>query len=620
MSTVKRTFFLILFFSFFSLTTIAATTKIEKLEPEFWWVGMENPNLQLLIYGQEIGDYKVKLDYPGVILQSVQNVENVNYLFVNLQIDKSAKAGKFDITFTNSKGKELKYQYELKERKENSSNRKGFSSSDVIYLLMPDRFANGNSENDSVDGLAEKADRANFDGRHGGDIEGIINQLDYLQDLGITALWSTPLLEDDEARGSYHSYAISDYYNVDARFGGNEAYLELSKECKKRGIKLIMDMVFNHCASAHWWMKDLPQKDWVHLHDEYTNSNHRKSTILDPYASTIDQVQFSDGWFDRSMADLNQKNELLMTYLIQNSIWWVEYAGLDGIRMDTHPYNDPQGMSKWGKAVLTEYPHLNIVGETWYKSAADIAYWQKDALNANAYNSYMPCVMDFQLFFSLEKAFLEKQQWENGLVRLYKSLASDYLYKDLSNILIFIENHDTDRIMSTLKGDLDKFKLMNTFLMTTRGIPQIYAGIEILMEGKKSDGDGKMRIDFPGGWEGDERNAFTAEGRTNKENEAFNFLQKLLQWRKANPLIHSGKLKHYIPQNDVYVYFRFNDEKTVMVILNNGDESQELSLDRFSESIKEFTKAYDILSEQTIQFLNGKLKVNGNTSMVLELK
>ncbi|MCY1633780.1 glycoside hydrolase family 13 protein [Marinifilum sp. D737] len=620
MSTVKRTFFLILFFSFFSLTTIAATTKIEKLEPEFWWVGMENPNLQLLIYGQEIGDYKVRLDYPGVFLQSVQNVENANYLFVNLQIDKSAKAGKFDITFTNSKGKEIKYQYELKERKVNSSNRKGFNSSDVIYLLMPDRFANGNPENDSVDGLAEKADRANFDGRHGGDIEGIINQLDYLQDLGITALWSTPLLEDNEARGSYHTYAISDYYNVDARFGGNEAYLELSKECKKRGIKLIMDMVFNHCASAHWWMKDLPQKDWVHLHDEYTNSNHRKSTILDPYASNIDQVQFSDGWFDRSMADLNQKNELLMTYLIQNSIWWVEYADLDGIRMDTHPYNDPQGMSKWGKAVLTEYPHLNIVGETWYKSAADIAYWQKDALNANAYNSYMPCVMDFQLFFSLEKAFLEKQQWENGLVRLYKSLASDYLYKDLSNILIFTENHDTDRIMSTLKGDLDKFKLINTFLMTTRGIPQIYAGVEILMEGKKSDGDGKMRIDFPGGWEDDARNAFTAQGRTEKENEAFNFLQKLLQWRKANSVIHSGKLKHYIPQNDVYVYFRFNDEKTVMVILNNGDESQELSLDRFSESIKEFTKGYDILSEKNIQLLNGKLKVNGNTSMVLELK
>lgn len=620
MSIVKRILFPILFFSFLSLTSLAAKTKIERLEPEFWWIGMENPNLQLLIYGQEIGDYKATLDYPGVTIQSVQNVENVNYLFVNLQIDKSAKAGKFDITLTNSKGKELKYQYELKERRKNSSNRKGFNSSDVIYLLMPDRFANGNPENDSVDGLTEKADRANFDGRHGGDIQGIINKLDYLQDLGITTLWSTPFLEDNEEKGSYHSYAISDYYNIDARYGGNEAYLKLSKECKKRGIKLIKDMVFNHCASAHWWMKDLPQKDWVHLHDEYTNSNHRKSTLLDPHASQVDKIKFSDGWFDKSMPDLNQQNELLMTYLIQNSIWWVEYADLDGIRMDTHPYNDPQEMSKWGKALLKEYPHLNIVGETWYKNAADIAYWQKDALNADGYNSNLPCVMDFQLFFAMEKAFLEPQQWENGVVRLYNSLAADYLYKDLNNIMIFTENHDTDRIMSTLDGDLDKFKLMNTFLMTTRGIPQIYAGIEILMEGKKSDGDGKMRIDFPGGWEGDGRNAFTTDGRTNKENDAFNFLQKLLQWRKVNPVVHTGKLKHYIPENDVYVYFRFNNEKTVMIVLNNGSEKQELSLDRFSENIKDFTKGYDILSEQTIQFSNGKLRLNGNTSMVLELK
>ncbi|WP_421920112.1 glycoside hydrolase family 13 protein [Marinifilum sp.] len=620
MGTVKKSIIPILFFSFFSLSTIAAKTKIEKLEPGFWWVGMENPNLQLLIYGQGIGDYQPGLNYPGVSVKAVHNVENNNYLFVDLLIDKSAKAGKFEITFTNFKGKEIVYQYELKERRENSAKREGFNSSDVMYLLMPDRFANGNPANDSVDSLAEKLNREHYDGRHGGDIEGIINQLDYLQDLGITALWSTPLLEDNEERGSYHTYAISDYYNIDARYGGNEAYLELSKECKKRGIKLIKDMVFNHCASAHWWMKDLPQDDWVHQHDEYTNSNHRKSTLLDPHASQVDKLKFSDGWFDISMPDLNQQNELLMTYLIQNSIWWVEYADLDGIRMDTHPYNDPQGMSKWGKALLNEYPHLNIVGETWYKNAADIAYWQKDALNADGYNSNLPCVMDFQLFFAMEKAFLEPQEWENGVVRLYKSLAADYLYKDLNNILIFSENHDTQRIMTTLKGDLDKFKLMNTFLMTTRGIPQIYAGIEILMEGKKSDGDGKMRIDFPGGWDGDERNAFTAEGRSKKENEAFRFLQKLLQWRKINLVIHSGKLTHYIPENDVYVYFRHNDEKTVMVVINNGDKKQELSLDRFSEGIKDFAKGYDILSEQSIQFSGGKLEVKGNSSMILELK
>ncbi|WP_282013624.1 glycoside hydrolase family 13 protein [Marinifilum flexuosum] len=604
----------------FGLQAEAKKVDIDKVEPMFWWVDMKNPNLQLMVHGENIAHYDVELNYPGVSLSRTIKTDNPNYLFIDLVIEKGTKAGKFNLNFTDKGKTKAHYQYELKKRRTSSAERKGFNESDVVYLLMPDRFANGNPDNDSVAELAEKADRNNPDGRHGGDIQGIIDHLDYLQDLGVTALWNTPLLEDNEARGSYHTYAISDYYNVDARFGGNEAYLELSKECKKRGIKLIMDMVFNHCASAHWWMKDLPQKDWVHLHDEYTNSNHRKSTILDPYASETDQIQFSDGWFDRSMADLNQKNELLMTYLIQNSIWWVEYADLDGIRMDTHPYNDPQGMSKWGKAVLNEYPHLNIVGETWYKSAADISYWQKDALNANGYNSYMPCVMDFQLFFSLEKAFLEKQQWENGLVRLYKSLAADYLYKDTGNLFIFIENHDTDRIMSTLKGDLNKFKSMMTFLLTTRGIPQIYTGVEILMEGKKSYGDGKMRIDFPGGWEDDARNAFTAQGRTDKENAAFNFLKKLLNWRKNNPVIHTGKLKHYIPEQDTYVYFRSNTEKTVMVVVNQDESVKDLSLERFTESIKGFKSGKDVISGKTFDFTKGKISLVPNTSLILELE
>ena len=620
MNSVRQFLFTLLFISFLAVGALAQETKIEKLEPMFWWTGMKNQNLQLLVHGENIGKYKPEFSYTGVELKGIQKVENNNYLFIDLLITKKTKPGIFDLTFVNKEGKKLVYQYELKKRKEASSDRKGFDSSDVIYLLMPDRFANGNPENDSVEGLTEKLDRENYDGRHGGDIQGIINHLDYLQEMGVTALWNTPLLEDNEARGSYHTYAISDYYNIDARYGGNEAYLQLSKECKKRGIKLIKDMVFNHCARAHWWMNDLPQKDWVHVHDEYMNSNHRKSTLQDPYASKADKIQFSNGWFDKSMPDLNQQNELLMTYLIQNSIWWVEYASLDGIRMDTHPYNDPKGMSKWGKALLNEYPHLNIVGETWYKSAADIAYWQKDNLNADGYNSNLPCVMDFQLFFALEKAFLEKQEWENGMVRLYKSLASDYLYLDKENLLVFSENHDTNRIMSTLKGDIQKFKLMMTFLMTTRGIPQIYSGIEILMEGKKSDGDGKMRIDFPGGWDGDGRNAFNKVGRTEKENEAFNFLKKLLNWRKNNPVIHTGKLMHYIPENNVYVYFRSNENKTVMVVINSGDISQNISLDRFSESLKNFSTGEDILSEKKYDLSTRKITLTPNTSLILELE
>ena len=620
MNSVRQFLFTLLFISFLAVGALAQETKIEKLEPMFWWTGMKNQNLQLLVHGENIGKYKPEFSYTGVELKGIQKVENNNYLFIDLLITKKTKPGIFDLTFVNKEGKKLVYQYELKKRKEASSDRKGFDSSDVIYLLMPDRFANGNPENDSVEGLTEKLDRENYDGRHGGDIQGIINHLDYLQEMGVTALWNTPLLEDNEARGSYHTYAISDFYNIDARYGGNEAYLQLSKECKKRGIKLIKDMVFNHCARAHWWMNDLPQKDWVHVHNKYMNSNHRKSTLQDPYASKADKIQFSNGWFDKSMPDLNQQNELLMTYLIQNSIWWVEYANLDGIRMDTHPYNDPKGMSKWGKALLNEYPHLNIVGETWYKSAADIAYWQKDNLNADGYNSNLPCVMDFQLFFALEKAFLEKQEWENGMVRLYKSLASDYLYLDKENLLVFSENHDTNRIMSTLKGDIQKFKLMMTFLMTTRGIPQIYSGIEILMEGKKSDGDGKMRIDFPGGWDGDGRNAFNKVGRTEKENEAFNFLKKLLNWRKNNPVIHTGKLMHYIPENNVYVYFRSNENKTVMVVINSGDISQNISLDRFSESLKNFSTGEDILSEKKYDLSTRKITLTPNTSLILELE
>jgi len=620
MNLLKLSLIPCLLLSLISSTAYSAASKIDHLEPMFWWVGMNNPNLQLMVYGEHIGNSKVEISYPGVQLKGVTKVDNDNYLFLNLQISSVTKAGKFNIVFRDASGKEIQYPYELKQRRKESAERKGFDSSDVIYLIMPDRFANGNPDNDSVGSLSEKADRNNPDGRHGGDIQGIINHLDYLEDLGITALWNTPLLEDNEAQGSYHSYAISDYYKIDARFGTNKDYRRLSQACQKHGIKLIMDMVFNHCGMAHWWMKDLPSKDWVHLHDNFTPSNHRKSTIQDPYASKIDRDKFLDGWFVGCMPDLNQQNELLMTYLIQNSIWWVEYADLGGIRMDTYPYNDPQGMSKWGQALLIEYPHLNFVGETWYKSAADIAYWQKDALNADGYNSYLPCVMDFQLFFAMQKAFTEPKGWEEGMVRLYESLAADYLYHDTGNLLVFAENHDTDRIMSVLDGDLKKFKLLMTFLLTTRGTPQIYEGIEILMQGKKSDGDGEMRIDFPGGWKQDQRNAFTKQGRTAKEESAFQFLRNLLNWRKNNVVIHSGNLKHYVPENNVYVYFRSNSDKKIMVVLNNNSDTQKIDLGRFSKSIKSCTKGKDILSAKVLDLSNGSLSIAGNTSLIIELQ
>ena len=609
-----------LFISFFSLNCFSKDLKIEKVEPMFWWVDMKNPSLQLLIHGDNISEYDVSVNYAGVRIDDIIKTDMPNYLFVNLMIKQGTKAGHFDINFSLDGKTKASYTYELKERKEDSANRKGYDASDVVYLIMPDRFANGDPKNDSVDGMLDKWNRENPDGRHGGDIQGIIDHLDYLQELGVTAIWNTPLMEDNQARVSYHNYSISDYYKIDARYGSNEDYARLSAEAKKRGIKIIMDVVTNHCASVHWWMNDLPSSDWVHVFPEFTQSNHRKSTTNDPYVSKVDYEKNFNGWFDSSMPDLNQQNDLVINYFIQNTIWWIEYADLGGIRVDTYPYNDKDAMALYSGAIMNEYPNSNIVGETWLNTPAEIAYWQKDAVNHDGYNSNLPCVMDFSLFEAMTKAFNEKEGWNTGLIRLYNSLAMDYLYPDTDNLFIFAENHDTGYIMSTFEGDIQKFKHLMTFLLTTRGIPQIYSGTEVLLEGKKSDGDGKMRVDFPGGWEGDAKNAFTAEGRTAKENEAFNYLKKLLNWRKENPVIHTGKLMHYVPENDTYVYFRSNSDKKVMVVINKNEKEQDLKLNRFEESMKQFSSGTDVLSGKTYDFSNGSISLAPNTSIILELK
>jgi glycosidase len=617
---MKASLISLLMVSFFSMNSFAEKLKIERVEPMFWWVDMKNPNLQLLIHGENISDYDVSINYPGVTIEGTIKTDKPNYLFVNLQIKKGTKAGSFEIVFSEDGKKKASYTYALKNRKENSASRKGYDASDVVYLIMPDRFANGDPSNDSVDGMEDKLDRENPDGRHGGDIQGIIDHLDYLQELGVTAIWNTPLMEDNEPKTSYHTYAISDYYKIDARYGSNEDYARLSAEAKKRGIKIIMDVVTNHCASAHWWMKDLPSSDWVHFFPEYTQSNHRKSTTNDPYVSKIDYEKNFNGWFARSMPDLNQKNDLLINYFIQNTIWWIEYADLGGIRVDTYPYNDKDAMAVYAGTIMEEYPNLNIVGETWLSTPAEIAYWQKDAVNHDGYNSNLPCVMDFSLFDAMTKAFNEEEEWNTGLIRLYNSLSFDYLYPHTDNLFIFAENHDTDHIMSVLGGDIKKYKNLMTFLLTTRGIPQLYVGTEILLEGKKSDGDGKMRVDFPGGWKGDNRNAFTAEGRTAKENEAFNYLKKLLNWRKENSVIHTGNLMHYVPENDIYVYFRSNSEKTVMVVINQNKKAQDLNLKRFAESLGAFISGKDVISGKEFDLSKGSISLNPNTSVILELK
>jgi len=604
--------------TFLSLSIYA---QVERIEPAFWWAGMKNPKLQLLVHGKDIAMNQVTIQYPGVKLLKINKVSNPNYLFLDLVIDtKLAKAGKFDIVF-QQKGKKVdSYSYELRTRGAGSAQRKGFTSADVVYLLMPDRFANGNPLNDNVDSQTDKVNRTDPSGRHGGDIKGIQDHLDYIKELGATAIWSTPLLENNSAKYSYHGYAISDMYKVDPRFGSNQDYVDLVATSHQKGLKVIMDMVSNHGGSEAWWMRDLPMEDWIHQWPTLTLTNHKSASIKDIHAAKVDQELFLNGWFDSSMPDMNQKNPYFWTNYIQNSIWWVEYAGLDGIRMDTYPYNDRDAMSKWAKAIMDEYPRFNIVGEAWLFNSQDIAFWQKDVKNSLNYNSHLPTVMDFILQNALTNCFNEHGRfWEDvGMSRLYNTIANDYLYANINNLMIFAENHDTNRLNKLLNADFAKYKMALSFLMTTRGIPQIFYGSEIGMTGDKSLGDGDVRRDFPGGWLGDTINAFSPKGRTVEQNDYFNFMSKLLNWRKGKEVIHTGLLKHYAPENDIYVYFRYNEKENIMVIINNNDTEKELKLSRFSECMKKNAKGTDVMTGKTYP-LDTTITIPNNSALILEL-
>ena len=609
---------LILLLSFLTLSVCA---QIDRVDPAFWWVGMKNPQLQLLIHGSEICTRKVEIDYPGINILKVNRACSPNYLFVTLEINsEKAKAGKFEVHLKQPDKADLSFTYELKNRRTDSEKREGFSSTDVIYLLMPDRFANGDPSNDNVESQPDKANRNDMSGRHGGDIKGMQDHLDYIKELGATAIWSTPLLENNFTKATYHGYAISDYYKIDPRFGSNDDYVNFVAASHQKGLKVIMDMVSNHCGIWAWWMSDLPFEDWIHQFPEYTQTNHKASTIKDIHASNFDKNLFLNGWFDKTMPDMNQQNAYFWTYFIQNSIWWIEYANLDGIRMDTYPYNDRDAMAKWAKAITDEYPHFNIMGETWLFNSQDIAFWQKDAVNALKYNSNLPTVMDFILQKALSSCFNEHgKPWEDlGMNRLYNTIANDYLYANINNLLIFAENHDTQRYNYLLNDDLAKFKIAMSFLMTTRGIPEIYYGSEIGMTGHKDKGDGDVRRDFPGGWPGDSINAFSAKGRTSIQNERFDYLAKLLNWRKGKEVIHTGLLTQYVPENDIYIYFRYNDTEKIMVILNNNETEQTLKIDRYAESLENITTGTDVMTDKKFD-LKSDVSIPKQTALILEL-
>ena len=612
----------------FILISTFTFAQIQRVEPAFWWKGMKNPELQILVYGKNIANQTIELS-NGIQVKELKKVENPNYVFITLNTDE-INVPKFKINLKNGKKLVNSFDYELKKRNPNSVSRNSFTSKDVMYLIMPDRFANGDYSNDSQPNLTEKANRNLPSGRHGGDLRGIIKNLDYLQNLGVTALWLTPANEDNEKQTSYHGYAQTDLYKIDGRYGTNEEYLELSRELQKRGMLLIQDYVTNHWGISHWLIQDLPTKDWIHQFSDgegkygFKRSNYRTTSQFDTNVAEIDKKEALNGWFDTTMPDLNQSNPLVLKYLTQNAIWWIEYAELGGLRVDTYPYNDKEAMSKWAKAITDEYPNINIVGEAWMYSPAHISYWQKNSKigEIDGYNSNLPSVMDFTLYTDLPHALKEEESWDKGMIKIYNSFGNDFLYPDINNILVFFENHDTERFNEIFNGDSKYYKMALTLISTVRGIPQIYYGSEIGMRGDKNkSGDADIRRDFPGGWKEDKQNAFNIQTQTKEQKEFYDFTQKILNWRKGKEVIHTGKTKHYMPKEKVYVYFRYNEKEKVMVVLNNNEKEQTFDLNRFSESLNGVSKGKDVVSGKEFSIsTQNKLTIAPKSSLILELE
>ena len=627
-----------------SIMTMKAAVKIDRIEPTDWFVGMKNTSLQLMVYGEGIKTADVTTDYPGVKVDSLVRLDSPNHLLVYLNLD-GAQPGTMTLNFKNN-GSTKKVKYLLKAREMSGDKRMGFNNADVLYMLMPDRFADGSQKNNAVKTkYSYKIDRSQPSLRHGGDLEGIRQHLDYFKELGVTALWFTPVLENDSpdngVNSSYHGYATTDYYKVDPRFGTNEEYRKLIDEAHQKGLKVVMDMIFNHCGYEHPWIKDMPSKDWLNtpewlsagektgrdvttgyvdgsgkVNDLYLQTSYKLTPVVDPYVSDIDLHETVDGWFVPSMPDLNQKNPHVIKYLIQNSEWWIETVGIDGIRMDTYPYADADAMALWMKTLDEEYPNFNVVGETWVTEPAYTAAWQKDSKIAKK-NSYLKTVMDFSFYDKINMAKKENtDDWWNGYNRIYNSLVYDYLYPNPSSVMAFIENHDTDRFLGNGK-DTTALKQALALLLTVNRIPQLYYGTEILMNGTKEVTDGNVRKDFPGGFKGDERNAFAAEGRTKAENAMFTWLSNLLHWRQGNDVIIKGSQKQFIPYKGVYVIARQYNGKTVMTVINGTRKDAALSVKRYAEVIGQTKQARDVLTGSSVA-LDKDLKLTPRQVLVLE--
>ena len=594
---------------------------IERVEPPNWWVGMKTNDLQILVYGKSIGDLIPKISNSNVELTSFDKVQNENYLFLNISILENAIADEVEINFYRDNVVVDRYLFSLLDRRENASNVEGFNSSDVMYLITPDRYVNGDTENDDIEYMYERPNRDNNRGLHGGDIQGIINKLDYIEEMGFTTIWLNPILENNMKRSSYHGYSTTDYYKVDPRFGTNELFLELSQKAKKRGIKMVMDMIPNHCGSEHWFFKDPPMEDWINNQSEFKQTSHRRESIQDIHASEIDKKDFADGWFVETMPDLNQKNEKMSKYLIQNTLWWIEYAALSGIRVDTYPYSDKDFMTDWTYAVMEEYSNFNIVGEEWSDNPSLISYWQKNKTNHDGYVSYLPTLMDFPLQISFVEALNDDFGWGKGFVKPYRTLATDFVYPNPNNLLIFPDNHDMARFYTQVNNDLDLFKMGIVYYSTMRGIPQFYYGTEILMNSNENPGDhGLIRTEFPGGWSDHLKNAFTGDGLSEDEKQIQLFFKELLNWRKKKKVIHNGKLIQFSPkENGIYSFFRIFEDQLVWVIFNRNNSSRIIDTSRFKELILDKEFGYDVLNKKRIS-IKDNIEINEKSALIIEIE
>lgn len=613
----------VLFVSGVCMLPFMLAAQIQHAEPLNWWVGMKNPNLQLLISSNDIAATTPQINYPGVSIKKITKGDSKNYLFIDLTVAKNTKPGTLVINFIKNNKTVYTHNYPLLARQKDASQYKGFNSSDVIYLIVPDRFANGNYTNDKVEGMKEdKIDRSFPGGRHGGDIRGVINNLDYIKDMGFTAIWPTPLLENNMPAYSYHGYAITNHYKVDPRFGTIDDYKELAAKAKQKGIKLIFDEVLNHIGTGYWWMNDLPFKNWLNKPDSFVLTNHRRTVNEDLYASAYDKDLMTNGWFDKSMPDINGQNPYMENYLIQNTIWWIETLQLGGVRQDTYGYSDKTFLKNWSCSILNEYPNFSTVGEEWSVNPLITSYWQKGKDNKDGYASCLTTTMDFPLQAALVDALKEPEDFYagKGLTKLYEALANDFVYANPNNVMLLGDNHDMNRLFMQLNQDVDLMKMAITYLLTTRGIPQIYYGTEILMDNTPHHkNDGLIRSDFPGGWKEDSINAFNGKGLSAAQNKMQAYVKKLLNWRKNNPVFANGKTLHFAPFDGVYVYFRYNNEKTVMIVLNKNEKEMSIDTDRFTEILKDKNNATNIITNENVS-IKKNCTVAPKSVTVLELK